>query len=412
MNVLMLGRWLPPPRRPVRTTREYYFARHLARRHRLTVSFITDNPDSAGAISALRNDFGDLEFAEVPRGWKSLAGAVSLVAGESCTLCYFRSEALRLRLADRLRLTRYDLVFVSSSRMIQYALDLDPSIPMVMDFAELDSEWWLRQAARGAFPARRFFRSEAMRLRSAEAAAARRAIRCVVSTPAAARVVRSLEPGAIVSLIPSGVGVDPTGPALPGLGTPTVVFNVPPGAGAEVVEAVEFACRVLSVVRDRLPRTRFVVVSRDPVSNLRPSGVGQGFDVVTLGPGERGGLRGGSVAIAPPGMAGDPRASVLEPMAAGVPVVSTAAVCEQLGLRAGCWAEAAETVPDFAARVVELLENPARREKLAGAAQDFVRATFTWDVAAARLGDVLEMSCPQSTGREGKPRPLPARMDG
>ena len=67
MNILMLGRWLPPARRPVRDTREYQFGRYLARDHQLTVAFVTDNPDTSGALSARRKEFTDIEFAVMPR---------------------------------------------------------------------------------------------------------------------------------------------------------------------------------------------------------------------------------------------------------------------------------------------------------------------------------------------------------
>jgi len=157
MNILMLGRWLPPARRPVRDTREYQFGRYLARDHQLTVAFVTDNPDTSGALSALRKEFTDIEFAVMPRTWKSLEAAVRAATGESCTLSYARSGALRTRLEDRIRRSAYDLVFVLSSSMIQYVLDLNASIPVVMDFAGVDSEWWLAQAARSPYPATRFF---------------------------------------------------------------------------------------------------------------------------------------------------------------------------------------------------------------------------------------------------------------
>jgi hypothetical protein len=101
----MLGRWVGAPRYPLKATREYHFGRVLAQKHSLTLAFTTDNPNAVGPISSLRSEFGDLEFTVVPRTWKSLTSAVSLMTGESCTLSYFRSEALRSRLADRIRAT-------------------------------------------------------------------------------------------------------------------------------------------------------------------------------------------------------------------------------------------------------------------------------------------------------------------
>jgi len=208
MNILMLGRWVGAPRYPLKATREYHFGRVLAQKHSLTLAFTTDNPNAVGPISSLRSEFGDLEFTVVPRTWKSLASAVSLMTGESCTLSYFRSEALRSRLADRIRTTPYDLVFVTSSSMIQYAMEIDPAIPVIVDFAHLDSEWWIRQASRGSFPGSRFFQTEGVRLRATEALAARRAAHCLVATPEAAKLVQGFKPTGPVTVVADGVDVE------------------------------------------------------------------------------------------------------------------------------------------------------------------------------------------------------------
>ena len=61
--------------------------------------------------------------------------------------------------------------------MIQYALDADPAVPIVMDFDDVDSRWWVRQARERSFRGANFYRTEAARLRLAEAAIARRAAR-------------------------------------------------------------------------------------------------------------------------------------------------------------------------------------------------------------------------------------------
>ena len=147
--------------------REYAFGRHLAQEHQLTVAFTTDDGADGYGPTTLRDQFGDLEFAVVPRGWKYLSGAISLATGDSCTLAYFRSTALSARLADRMKTAPYDLVYVSSSSMIQYALELDAAVPLVVDFGEVDSEWWRRQAELRSFPGANFYRTEAARLRSA-----------------------------------------------------------------------------------------------------------------------------------------------------------------------------------------------------------------------------------------------------
>jgi polysaccharide biosynthesis protein PslH len=206
VKVLMLGRWLPLARRAGAGNREYDFARHLAREHRVTVAFTTDDADDVYGPSMLRQEFGDIEFAVVPRGWKYLTGAISLATGDSCTLAYFRSPALSARLADRMKTGGYDLVYVSSSSMIQYALELDPGVPLLVDFGEVDSEWWRSQADLRSFPGANFYRTEAARLRTAEAAAAARASACIVTNPQAGAAVAQFAPWAPLTVIPTGAG--------------------------------------------------------------------------------------------------------------------------------------------------------------------------------------------------------------
>ncbi|HKW51137.1 MAG TPA: glycosyltransferase [Candidatus Eisenbacteria bacterium] len=409
----MLGRWLPPPRRPVRETREYRFAHYLARSHRLTLAFIADNPDAAGSISTLRSEFGDLEFASIPRGWKSLASAVRLVGGESCTLSYFRSEALSTRIADRLRRATYDLLFVSSSSMIQYALAADPSIPLVVDFGRIDSEWWVSQARSMAFPAARFFRSEAARLRSAEAAAARRAVRCATETAEAAEIVQSLGTGSVVTVIPNGLDVGGLN-ALPLVGDgPTVVFNASLGGALQLRDAFEFYGTIMPAVRGAFPRARFIVASREPIPGVERTDERVGIEVVTSATKVRRLFHGQAVAVAPVRAGFDLRSSVLEPMAAGIPVITTSAVCDRLGARPDRDALVADTAFDASTHLIALLGSTARREELGRRGQAFVQATFGWETRATSLERLLVGGV--TKGQEASPLvtpTIPAALGG
>ena len=406
MKILMLGRWLPPSRRPVRGTREYQFARHLARRHQLTLAFITDHRDAAGPVNALRSEFGDLEFAAIPRGWKSLASAVRLAAGESCTMSYYRSEALRTRLAERVGRTGYGLVVVSSSSMIQYALEVSPTIPMVMDFAAVDSEWWVRQAARASFPAEGFFRSEAARLRAAETAAARRAALCLAETPEAAEIVRALGGSAPVGVIPTGVDVEARGPAGAGDQPPTVVVSILFRSESELKDALEFYRSVAPAVRAEVPRARFVIASRDPLpaGRVRKDAVRIEVAAVTD---PRSLFHARTVAVAPPGAGFDLRASVLEPMAAGVPVIVSSGICEQLGAQSGLDVQVADTAPEISRRLIELLESDTRRQEIGARGRSLVAAGFSCDVVTTRLDQLLAGVLKASPSVEPTARPLP-----
>ena len=390
MNILMLGRWLPPSRRPVRATREYQFARQLARSHQLTLAFINDQPDAAGSISALRSEFSDLEFASVPRRWKSLAGALSLAVGESCTLSYFRSEALRTRLVDRLQRARYGLIFVTSSSMLQYARDIDPAIPLLVDFGFVDSAWWAAQGARAGMPSGRFFRTEAARLRAAESVAARRAVRCIVATPEAARTVQAFAPGVPTSVIENGLDLEFSGAAVRPKSEPTVLVSAGAASDGALTAIVQFFRGIAPSLKARFPRVRFVLLTREPLVKLKAPADLPGFEIVGPSADLRSVVHGHAIAVAPPVPGLDLRASVLEPMAAGLPVVGGTYVCDELGADASQALVACETVADFSAKIARLLEDAARRAEVGARGKAYVAARYSWDILTQRLGTIVD----------------------
>ena len=195
VNILMLGRWLPVGRRGA-GHREYDFGRHLAgehqrdgrvhhRRRRRRYGPV-DPSGMCSEISSLRSS----PWVEVPlrgaqHGHRRFVHPRLLPHPRPCSA----------RLADRMKAAAYDLVYVSSSSMIQYALELGPTCPLSWTSATWISEWWRRQADLRSFPGANFYRTESTRLRQAEAAAASRASACIVASAAAAEVSRALPPG-------------------------------------------------------------------------------------------------------------------------------------------------------------------------------------------------------------------------
>jgi glycosyltransferase involved in cell wall biosynthesis len=403
MKILMLGRWLPVSRRREDATREQRLARQLARSHRLTLAFVTDDPNPAGAISALRAEFDDLEFAVVTRGWKTLSSAVSLATGNSATMAYARSAALATRLRDRLRADAYDAICVTSSSMIQYALDADPAVPIVMDFAEVDSRWWLRQARERSFPGANFYRTEAARLRLAEIAMARRAARSVVSSGSAARSIDT-PAGSPAVVVPSGVDVDHFIPALRMPGTPIVLFLSAIERAADVQAAAAFCRATVPATRRRHPGTRFAIAGRNLPPSARDLARVHGVEVHAQVADIRPLLHRASLAVAPFAPEASPPTAILEAMCAGLPVVTGADTADDLGARPGADLLVAPAAEACGEPIAELLGNPTLRTEMGGRAAAFVRARFAWDVSTARLVELVEKAAPlvPSAGAGGR----------
>jgi glycosyltransferase involved in cell wall biosynthesis len=392
MKIMMLGRWLPVGRRKTDATREQRLARQLARTHQLTLAFVTDDPNPAGAVSALREEFGDLEFAVVTRGWKTLSSAVSLASGSSATMAYARSAALGTRLRDRLRVGAYDVVCATSSSMIQYALDADPAVPIVMDFGDVDSSWWASQA-RGRSLGANFYRTEAARLRLAETAMARRAARSIVASVDAARRVEAAA-DAPPMIVPSGVDTEHFIPALRMPGIPAVLYVGALTGDADVTAAGDVLRALVPAVRRRHAGARFLVAGRALPASARELTRIQGVEVSDGVADIRPLLHRATLAVAPRPDGVDTQRALLEAMCTGLPVVTTTGAAASLGARAGRDLLAEETSNDCGRPVIELLANPAQRAELGSQAAAFVRARYAWDVTTARLAEAVETVVP------------------
>jgi glycosyltransferase involved in cell wall biosynthesis len=114
------------------------------------------------------------------------------------------------------------------------------------------------------------------------------------------------------------------------------------------------------------------------------------------------------VAAAPSGPGFDVRTSVLEPMAAGVPVVTTSAVRDSLRARAGRDLQVADNRLDFALRVVDLLENAGLREEMGTQGRRFIQGNFSWEIFAARVDELLGGAVKDRAAENGpEPRSVP-----
>jgi glycosyltransferase involved in cell wall biosynthesis len=141
-----------------------------------------------------------------------------------------------------------------------------------------------------------------------------------------------------------------------------------------------------------------VVVSRESIATSWAAEL-QGAEVAAPVSDLRRFLHGQVVAVAPLGSDVDMRAAMVEPMAAGVPVVATPALCQQVGATAGRDLLVADQPVDFAREVVRLLESASLRRELADQGRRFAEASYSWGVYAARVTEVIErvLKPPQST---------------
>jgi glycosyltransferase involved in cell wall biosynthesis len=169
----------------------------------------------------------------------------------------------------------------------------------------------------------------------------------------------------------------------------------------------------VAAIRARVPSARVVAVSRELLPADWP--VPPGVELAAPGQDVRPLLHSRTVGAAAAGSDADPLPGVLEPMAAGIPVVVTSRVRERLGGGPDPELRVADDPVHFARCVVDLLEGEAVRRQAGEAARHFAATHWSWDVHAARLGamldEVVKGPAAEPT-RPAEPSPVAAELGG
>jgi glycosyltransferase involved in cell wall biosynthesis len=255
-------------------------------------------------------------------------------------------------------------------------------LPAVIDEGCVHHVSYRRAAALAPTPlGRGHARLRAWRLRRFERALARQATAVVAVSPDEAALVRAMAPDTCVVVAPNGVDAAALAPS-------------PPGDAALFVGLLSYAPNrdaVTWFARDVLPRLgggapEVLVAGRDPGSELErlaretPRLRLLGFvpDLAPL-------YARAGVFVNPMRGGGGTRLKVLEAMAAGKAVVSTAIGAEGLALTPGRDVVVADTAAEFADAVRALLADHGRAERLGQAARALVEARYAWSACLAPI---------------------------
>jgi sugar transferase (PEP-CTERM/EpsH1 system associated) len=385
----MLAHRLPYPPHTGDKVRAYQIAHHLARHHSLTLGCLCDDPRSAWAAEQLRQTLGDVEVESVSRRWKRAVALATLLTGGSATISYFSSTRLRRRIARRLRAAPYDLLYISSSSMAQYATDF-PDIPMLLDLVDVDSDKWVQYGRRLGFPRGWIYSLEGRRLRVHERDAAQRAVSALVVTEADAILLRELSSSKSVFVVPNGVDLAYFTPGAAPRRAPIILFT---GAMDYFpnVDAVTWFCQaILPTIRTAVPKAEFFIVGKNPTPAVRRLGRTAGVRVTGTVPDVRPFLADAALAVAPLRVARGVQNKVLEAMAAGLPVVATPNAHEGITAIAGRDLFVEHEPDGFAESVVTLLRNGVLRKEVGLRARHFVEANYSWDAAFRRLDQIID----------------------
>ncbi len=152
------------------------------------------------------------------------------------------------------------------------------------------------------------------------------------------------------------------------------------------IDAVLHFCRsVLPLVRARIPEVELMIVGSEPPAAVLALADIPGVRVTGSVPDIRPFMTESSVYVVPLRLGVGIRGKILEAWAMAMPVVTTSVGCAGLLYRDGESLMVADTPEDFAARVIMLLGDPARRRQLGIEGRKVAEQHYGWEVIASQL---------------------------
>ena len=400
MSLLFLAHRIPFPPNRGDKMRSFHILRHLCRETRVHLGCFAEDDAEAAQVEALREAVGEgLGEVHVERlgggrlGWAARA----LRRGEPVNLAAFHSPAMARFAIAMLARPGLEAVYAFSVQMAQFVPPRRRQ-RFVMDFVDFDSAKYAAYAEGPPTPRRLVYRREAARLLAYERETAERADLSLFISEAEAELflARAQPRRSHVRVLANGIDLatyDPSFPfAHPAPGGPLIVFtgqmDYPPN-----IEAVShFAAHALPLIHRRRPDARFAIVGRNPSPVVERLAAAEGVIVTGEVPDTRPWLAAAAAVVAPLRLARGVQNKVLEAMAMARPVVASSAAFTGIDAVPGRDLVVADSDPDQARALLELIADPAAAERLGRAARACVESSYSWDAKLAGLPALLGLA--------------------
>lgn len=362
MKILYVNNVLPYPTHDGGRMRRYHLARALAEEHE--VHMLGAAPDEA----ALR------EFEQLNPGIRFLR-------------IPYQPEHGRVRVAatarELLACEQFDAVHVAELWQWPGARPL-AGLPVVLDAENVESLLHRRllelKGSTGPHP-------DVLAVEALERQAFQRADRILACSEHDAQLIRQTQPGALVTVVPNGVALEhyPFRPERP-VGQPPLFTYVGLLSYAPNADAVSYFARTIwPHIRAELPDARFRIVGRYPPAEVMDLRELSGVEVIPDVPEIQPYFNEASVLVVPLRAGSGTRLKIIEALAIGCPVVTTAVGCEGLEAVHETQLFVADDPQAFAARAVWVATHPSEVRSMQEAGRRLVETRYAWNVSGAAV---------------------------
>lgn len=399
-DILFLSQRIPYPPDKGDKIRSWRALLHLAERHRIHLGTFIDDPVDYAHVPFMENMCESVHIAPLNPLLARIRSLTALATGAPLSLPYFYNKALADWIAHTLAAHDIDAVFVFSSAMAQYVLNLaPPPRRFLMDFVDVDSEKFRQYAAERGFLSKVVYGREAKKLLAFDRQVAARADASFFVSDAEASLFKSLAPEAAERTfgLSNGIDTDYFDPALvttsksdltefgPG---PNIIFTGRMDYKPNVDAVSWFTQRVLPGILVREPNARFIIAGAAPTPAVMALASSPTVQVTGRVEDMRPWLAHADLAVAPMAIGRGIQNKVLEAAAMARPVLTTPQGLEGIDLEPGIHLYVAEGAEDFTSKALDILAAPDSAA-IGLAARAYLKDHYSWPARMALLDDFL-----------------------
>ncbi|MBV6478949.1 MAG: hypothetical protein HGGPFJEG_01706 [Ignavibacteria bacterium] len=384
MNILFLANRLPYPPHRGDKLKIYNLAKHLHKSHNLyLLTFIQDKSEYQ-YVNELKKFFREIRTVYLPK-YKSVFNCLTRAAsGKPFQINYFYSQEFKTELNKFLCDINIDLIHTQHLRMSQYSHDAN-GIKTILDLPDAYSLYWKRRASlNGGIVCRNFSRLEYERVKSYENILKKFDLNLVCSDEDKNYLMENLNIENI-GILPNGIDLEAYSSDFHDYGIENkLVFTGNMSYYPNVDAACYFVNDIFPLILKKFPSVKFYISGQNPslkVKKLESENVIVTGFVKSL----RRQYESSAVAVSPVRVGAGTLNKVLEPMAMGLPVVSTSVGFKGLGAVHGKSILHSDSPVKFAEAVIHLLDDKNLRASVGESGRRHVTENFGWEKIAVKL---------------------------
>jgi len=399
VNILVLTFDVPATSNMPGSPRLFNLCRSLSRQHRLTLVTLSrgeeryqtflDDPMTAGVFERIIV----LPNPPAPRWWGTQVHRFRQEVHFATRYRNARYHAEQCRYVRDVFLEGgFDVFYVDGLLMAQYVMDTGLKRPAIIDLHDCMTRLFDRTMR----IERNWLRKLALYLETRSMARCERSLSRVFSaiitnSPVDEEYLKFVAPAANTLTIGNGVDTAFFSPAeTEGEGDlRQLIFTGVMDYGPNEDAAIHFAENILPLIQQRQPEAQFWVVGQDPTAKVRQLSEQPGVHVTGGVPDVRPYLEKAGIFVCPLRYGTGVKNKLLAALAMQKPVVATRQSLDGLDLREHEDLLVADEPAEFAAKVVQLIEDPDHARRLASSGRAFVGDRYSWESSARTLEDVL-----------------------